>query len=906
MRYYEITHDIGIIMKAHYLTPLFSPQSVAVIGASETPGSSGDLVFRNLLAHGYQGQLFAVNPRHNQVHGKPSAATVEDLDCPIDLAVITTPARTLPGIIKQCGRHGVKGALILSRDLVALDEDSRKMLSELTALASRYQLRILGPNMLGMMRPSLGLIAANYLGEVKTGNLAVIAQSSSIASAILDWGEGHGIGFSNVISLGAAVDVDFGEVLDYLVNDPNTRSILLYIEDVHNARGFMSALRAAARTKPVVALKVGRYDHGGEKLGRTHSERLIGRNDAFEAALRRAGVLQVRSMAQLFSAAKMLAANYRAQGRRLAVISNGYSAGLMAVDRALEIRVQLPTLSAGTVRRFDHELPSIGSHDNPVDILGDAPPERFVTAVEACLNDPVVDGVLLVFTPQAGTDDMATAAALIDLQRKHSKPLLLAWMGEKKVAKSRRLLSEHKMAYFHSPEHAVEVFYSLSAYSHIQRLSLQTPEPLGAWEAPDIDSARSLIQAALSAGRRVLSEVESKAILAAFHIPTTPTLSAADATDAVTAASVLGLPVAIKLDIDSLLHKTDIDGVELNVSSLDAVAQATQRLLARAREHFSNKLIRGVTVQPMHGKRHGRELLVGVTHDKVFGPLITFGSGGVNVEVVHDTAVALPPLNDFLAETLIRRTRVKRMLDTFRNQPAVDQTALRAALQRVSEMVCELPWIEELDINPLISDADGVIAVDARIVLRPLPAHFRRYSHMAIHPYPGNLVKHRQLRDGTPYLIRPIRPEDADMQQEFVRAMSEESRYNRYMSAINQLSQSMLVRFTQLDYAREMALLATIQVEQHEAMMAVARYTVNADFDSCEFALEVGDDWQGHGLGRELMEALFDAARMQGLSVMEGEVLANNSAMLGLMKKVGFDIQPHPEDNTLKWVTRRL
>lgn len=893
-------------MKPHYLSPLFNPGSVAVIGATETPGASGNRVFRNLLDNGFRGQLYAVNPRHDTIHGQTAYRTVEEIPGNVDLAIITTPAKTITALIKQCGRHGVKGALILSRDLVALDDDSRAMLKEAVELAHHYGMRLLGPNMLGMMRPGIGLISANYLGTVKTGNLAIIAQSSSIASAILDWGEGHGIGFSSMISLGAAIDVDFGEVLDFLVADTQTRGILLYIEDVHDARGFMSALRSAARSKPVVVLKVGRYGSRDQAVARTHSERLVGRDDAFQAALRRAGVLQVRSMAQLFSAAKMLAANYRTNGRRLAIISNGYSAGLMAVDRAIETNVQLPKLAAETVARLNECLPRIGSHQNPVDILGDAPPDRFQAAAEACLKDENCDGVLVVFTPQAGTDDLATAQAMIDLQAKHSKPLLLAWMGEKKVARSRSLLSQHKMAYFHSPEHAVEVFYSLAAYEYNQSLLLQTPGPRTDWEEPDIDQARAIIEGALSTGQHTLSEIDSKQILSAFHIPVTPTLLADSADNAILLAQQLGYPVVLKIAAAGLSHKTDINGVILNLRNAEEVKDAYQQLEQSAATHLGQEAWQGATVQPMHAKQHGRELLVGVAHDPIFGPLITFGAGGVSVEIVNDTAVTLPPLNEFLANNLVRRTKVKKMLGEFRNLPAIEIQALHAVLMRVSEMVCELPWIQQLDINPLVADEHGVIAVDARIVITALPKGFRRYSHMAIHPYPSDLVRHAQLKDGSPFTIRPIRPEDADMQQAFVRAMSEESRYNRYMSAIKQLSQSTLVRFTQLDYAREMAIVAATQVDDHEVMMAVARYTVNADFESCEFAIEVGDDWQGHGLGTRLMEALFDAARAQGLTLMEGEVLANNTSMLGLMKKVGFDIKPHPEDHGLKWVVKTL
>ena len=468
-------------MKAHYLSPLFQPRCVVVIGASETEESVGARVFRNLLDAHFKGQLFGVNLRHPKVFGETVYPTIAAVPAPeVDLAIIATPARTLPGLLRECGERKVKSVLVLSRDFVAVDTRNRALLDEAVAIARRYGVRMLGPNLLGMMRPASGLIAANYQGKVKPGNLALVAQSSSVASAILDWAEAHEVGFSAVVSLGATADVNFGEILDFLAQDGSTRGILLYLEDVGEARGFMSALRAVARQKPVVCLKVGREPVSSTRAARTHSDRLIGRDDAFDAALRRTGVLRVPTMVHMSIAARMLAANFRTKGRRLAVISNGYGAGRMAVDRAQEMAVELPRLTPATVARLDAALPPIGSHDNPVDILGDAPPERFVAATEACLADPNVDGVLVILTPQAGTDHLATAQRMIELRRKTDKLLMLVWLGDKKIALSRKLLDRAHMAYFFSPEHAVEAFASLAAWAYIQELSLQTP---GRWPA---------------------------------------------------------------------------------------------------------------------------------------------------------------------------------------------------------------------------------------------------------------------------------------------------------------------------------------------------------------------------------------------------------------------------------------
>lgn len=897
--------DTWTAMKAHYLTALFQPKSVVVIGASETPDSVGSRVFRNLLDAPFKGRLYGVNLRHPTVYGEKVYARLRDLpERQLDLAVIATAARTLPQLLRECGEHGVKTALVLSRDFVAVDSQNRALLDEAMREAERHGLRVLGPNLLGLMRPDIGLIAANYQGRVKPGNLALLSQSSSVASAVLDWAEAHEVGFSNVVSLGAAADVDFGEILDYLSQDGRTHGILLYLEDVGEARGFMSALRAAARTKPVVALKVGRYAEAEPRTAtRTHSERLIGRDDAFDAAMRRAGVLRVSTMVQMSIAARMLAANYRVRGRRLAVISNGYGVGRMAVDRARELQVELPKLDPATVARLDAVLPLIGSHDNPVDILGDAPPERFVAATEACLADPHIDGVMVLLTPQAGTDDLLTAERMIALRDQTDKLLLLVWLGDKKISLSRKRLDRARMAYFTAPEHAVEAFASLAAYTYIQMLSLQTPGPLASRDAPDVAAARAVIRGALDAGRSTLDAAETLAVLEAFHIPFAATLPVSTVDEAVAAAVRLGLPVALKIDADGVLHKSDVDGVLLDLHTLDAVAAAASQLLAEARRR--RLALRGLVVQKMHSRRHGRELMMGAARDAVFGPMILFGAGGEAVELFDDVAVTLPPLNDVIAHSLIRRSKIARALGAYRNHPAANMEAVKEVLLRLSEMVCELPELQEIDLNPVVVDEHGAVAVDAGMTVAPLPPKFRRYGHMAIHPYPSHLVRQGRLRDGPAYTLRPIRPEDAEMEQRFViEELSDQSRFNRFMGTVKQLTKPLLVRLTQLDYAREMALIAV--EEGAETMLGVARFSVNPDFDSCEFAIAIADRWQGRGLGGQLMEALFDAARGMELSTMEGDILASNAPMLGMMKKLGFEIRPHPDDAALKWVVKRL
>jgi len=891
-------------MRPHYLTSLFSPRNVAVVGASDTPGSIGQAVFANLLAGNFQGKLFPVNLNHKVVGGIPAVPSVRLIEPAIDMAVVCTAIRTLPAIIKDCGKKGIK-AVLLAKEFSDSEQLEREILNESVSIARHYGIRVLGPNVLGLMRPVAGFNATNYTSKVRPGNMALVSQSSALCTAMLDWADSKGIGFSSVISVGEALDVDFGEILDYLVADNFTQGILLHVHHIHHARRFMSALRAAARTKPVVVIKSGRYQD--DVTGVTHSSNLIESGDVFDAALSRAGVLRVSSIAQLFTAAKVLAANFRVGGKRLAIVTNGIGPGVLAADSAYTNGVELAKLSDTTMELLNNALPRNWSHGNPIDLIGDASPVRFRTAVKACIDDPNVDGVLVIFTPQAGTDHLTTAQLMIGLQRESSKPMFLSWLGDAKVSESRDLFFKAKCAHFRAPEYGIEVFRNLASYHHNQQLLLQTPSPLeGKREAPDLSRARAAIAGAMAEGRTVLSERESKEVLAAFRIPVNPTLLARTEDEAVALAEQIHYPVVLKIDSPDIIYKSDVGGVELNISNEATLRAAFRGILERARQAMPEARIDGISVQPMRKRRFAREVMVGVTHDSSFGPVITFGAGGIAVEVMHDRALSLPPLNQYLVGSMIRKTRIGQLLGAFKNLPAVDMDELVDVLLHVSEMVCELPELREMDINPLVADEKGVIALDARIIVEPLKPDVKRYGHMAIMPYPMHMVRSATLTDGMKVTIRPVRPEDAEMQQEFVRTLSDESRYNRYMSSIKQLSQTMLVRFTQLDYDREMALAMTCETENGEEQQAVARFITDPDNEGCEFALEVADKWQGKGIGYILMNALFDAAREQGLTVMRGEVLAGNKGMLKLMHKLGFTVETHPEDRALTIVTKIL
>lgn len=894
-------------MGPHFLDSLFSPQAIAVFGASERPNSVGMRIFRNLLDGGYSDRVHPINPSRETVQGRKCYKSLSDIGEPIDLAIIATPAPTVKEVVRQCGEYGIKVAVILSAGFREVGEAGAHLEHDLKETAALYNLRLVGPNCLGFMRPPKGIDATFLNSPANSGKLALVSQSGALCTAILDWAAPHKIGFSAVVSLGNAADVDFGELLEFLALDPHTHAILLYVEGVANARSFISGLRAASRMKPVVVLKVGRNEKGS-KAAATHTGALIGSDAVFAAALERAGVVRAYSVGQLFAAAELLGSGRRVRGNRLAIVTNGGGPGALATDRAEEVGVQIADLSSETLEKFNQLLPAHWSHGNPVDILGDALPERYGQAVEYCLEDKNCDGVLVLLTPQAMTQPAQAAEAVAAAMKKHpGKPVLACWMGEFSLEEARLRMSELGLPHFLTPERAVEAFSYLANHHLNQLLLLQTPDPIGDQRVPDVEGARLIIEGVLAEGRSTLSDIESKAILTAFHIPTVRTLETRSANEALIAAQSLGFPVALKISSPNISHKSDAGGVELNVVSAQDVRSAYSNLIERVKSLRPQAEIRGVTVESMAVNPNARELMVGVVRDPVFGPAISFGAGGTAVEIHKDNAVALPPLNEILGRRLIERTRVAKLLAPFRHMPAVDLDAVLQVLLRISEMACELPHLVELDINPLLAHDKGVIAVDARMVVKRPRGANQPYSHMAIHPYPTQLVSRTQLADGTNVVIRPIRPEDADIEQEFVRKLSPHSRYLRFMQSIKELTPEMLVRFTQPDYDREMALIAMMEKRGVETTeIGVTRYSINPDGLSCEFALVVGDEWHKKGIGTLLMNVLMEAARNRGLQVIEGDVLTENTHMLDLCAELGFSIHPSKEDPALRVVRRRL
>jgi acetyltransferase len=880
------------------------PASIAVVGASEDPATVGAALIRNARA-GFKGPVYAVNPGRATVLGEPAFASVAALPQAVDLALIATPPESIPAVLKECGSRGVRAAVVVSSGLSDATPQGARLLDAALGIARRHRMRLLGPNSLGVMRPGIGLNATFASIGAAPGTVALVAQSGAMVSAVLDWAGADEVGFSSVVSLGNKLDVGFAEVLDFLTLDPATESIVLYVEGIRSARKFMSALRAAARVKPVFVLKGGR-ERAGSRAAATHTRSLAGRDDVFDAALRRAGAVRVRTFVQLFSAAKWLSSRYRPIGNQITIVTNGGGPGVMAADWANEIGIELAALSPQTVEHLNRVLPPEWSGDNPVDLLEDADVSRFRDAVHACLNDPGTEGLLVILTPQAMTEPLEVARALAQLAVESSKHVFACWMGDRSVRAARELLATARIPVFRSPEPAVEAFANVAAFYHNQRLLMQVPGPLSHQEPPDTERARSLIRDILSQDRGVLTETESKSLIAAFRIPAAETLIARSAAEAASAAQRIGFPVAIKVNSAQVAHKHSAGGVQLDIRDPSATRAAYEAIVSAVGSRQPAAQIDGVAVQAMVGKPAGVECLIGIFTDALFGPVVMFGAGGTDVDLIADRAVALPPLNAFLARDLVLRTRIGRRLQSQGGEREI--AAIENALLRVSEMACELPWLQELDINPLAVDADGAIALDARaVVAAPFSdVTANRYAHMAVHPYPANLARKLALPEGVEIEIRAIRPEDAETEKAFVRGLSDEARYFRFLSALNELSDRMLVRFTQIDYDREMALVALVPEGDRRTQIGVARYAIGSDGDSCEFAIVVADAWQGKGIGAALMAALTDAARHRGLRRIEGFVLHNNERMLRFMQRLGFEARVYPDDPSLKIVSKAL
>ena len=879
----------------HALSTVFEPASIAVIGASDAPGSVGRTIFRNLVESGYRGSLYAVNPKYTSVQDHPCHRSIEDIGRPVDLAIIATPARVLHSVTAQCGRSGVRNAVIVSATGHTLER-------RIIETARETGLRLLGPGSIGIARPGSGLNAALTRITVKPGEIALVSQSGAMCSVVLDWALTNGVGFSSVISLGGTVDIDFGETLEYLTHDPQTRYILLYVDHVRNARHFMSALRSAARVKPIILLKGGRHGHGDGSAPDAETAALA--DVVFEAAMRRAGVVRVQNVDQLFFATKALSCGFRPREDSLAIVSNGSGPADLAADRAKDLGTGLVKLGSPTIAALERLGGRERRTHNPLDLGGDASPQLYRDAILALADDAAVTNLLVILSPHALVDPVEVAQEIIDLAAQVRLKLCCCWMGGGQVAEARALLDKAGIPVFASPEAAIELFHNISRFHLSQALLLQTAGGANATAWRRSGGARVLVESLLNQRRHTLSAMESKALPRSFGIPVTHTTVARDATEALFVAEQIGFPVAMKVDAPAIASKSESGGVRLNLNTTESVWSAYHDIVDTVRVRHPEAHINGVSIEPYLYRPRARELSIHVHRDAIFGPVISLGP--------HDASAprsfALPPLNAVLARDLID-SALPPAAQGPRSQPGtLNRGAIEQVLVSVSDLVCELPAVRELEIGPLIVDTVGAIAADARVLIdQGLPAGSDRYAHMAIHPYPLHLIQDWKIGDGLAVRTRPVRPEDAQLLLGFFEHLSAETRFMRFMEEIEALSPALVARFTQIDYDREMALIATTTGEdESEQMIGSARYALAADGESVEFALVVADAWQRYGLGRRLMGALIEVARNKGYRAIFGDVLGKNAKMLRLMQGLGFTVQPHPEDSALRRVVKPL
>jgi acetyltransferase len=893
-------------MTAKRIEAVLRPASVAVVGASATPGSIGDVLCRNLREGGFRGLVFYVNPRYESIGDAPCYPDVRSVPQAVDVAIIATPPPTLPTVLEHCGERGVRGAIIVSAGFREGGEEGAAWERTMLQVARRHGLRLLGPNSFGVIRTGDGFNASCGAALPKPGRLALVSQSSALCAATLDWARSRHVGFSTVISTGVGDDIGSGDVLDFLARDAATDGIMLYLEGVGDARRFMSALRAAARVKPVVVMKAGRSLEGRGSLA-FHTGSLVGGDDVFDAAMRRAGVLRIRDFGQLYSAASTLGAGVRMRGRRLGIVTNAGGPGQLAADRAGDRGLPLARLDDATLAQLHALLPPSSAGGNPVYVRGDASAQVYAQAAQKCLLDDEVDALLAILTPFALTDADRFATELITVAAAQRKPVFTCWMGGAAMTSARQRFAENRVPTFPTPEAAVDAIAALALFTANQEQLLQVPAPLGPTSTPDRATAQRLLDAARMAGNEWLNPADSKELLAAFGIPIVRSRPAYSADEAVQVAAVIGYPVAMKILSPDIAHKTDVGGVRLGRTDARSVHDGYENMLRDVGIARPDARLEGVLIEPMYVERHGRELMIGAVRDPVFGPAISFGLGGTMVEVIRDRAVALPPLNPYLARDLIRRTRASMALQPLRGAPAAAQEAIEDMLLRVSEIVCELPDVGAIDINPVIVTAGGAVAVDARIGVMPMAQPQLLYRHMAIHPYPSTLEFPLDLPDGQRAEIRAIRPEDAELERDFVHRLSEQSRFLRFMFGLQDLSPAMLSRFTQIDYDRELALIVVVRLPDGvERQIGVARYIMLPDEESCEFAIVVSDEWQGKGVARRLFQCLIDIAGDRHIKLMTGITLRENTRMIDLSRSLGFATRADTDEPELVRMTLTL
>jgi acetyltransferase len=886
------------------LDKIFKPRRVAIIGASDRQGSVGYTLLRNMVGSGFQGVVYPVNAKRESVQGIQAYPDVASLPKTPDLAVVATPAETVPGLVRACGEAGIKGMIVISAGFREAGAAGKALEDQIRAELHNFPgMRIIGPNCLGVIVPAVSMNASFAASMAGDGHIAFISQSGALCTSVLDWAIMENIGFSFFVSIGNMLDVSFADLIDYFGEDAKTRSIIMYAESLTETREFMSASRAFSRSKPIVAYKSGRFAESA-RAAASHTGALAGEDAVFDAAFQRAGIVRVNDIADIFDCAELLARQRTVRGPRLAIITNAGGPGVMATDALLARGGQLATLTDETIAKLNAFLPTFWSGGNPVDVLGDAPAERFASACDVVLADDGVDAALVILTPQAMTDATGTAQALGTLAAKVRKPILAAWMGGRMVAGGIQVLNQAGVPTYTTPEQGVRAFMFLYEYNRNLEVLYETPRYIPVSFTLDRGRLRDLFNIILMEGHEVLSETLSKALLEAYEIPVTKPSAARSAAEAVDVARRVGYPVVLKVLSPQITHKTDVGGVVLGLETDEAVRAAFEQVTTAARTARPDADVQGVTVQPMFKAANGVELIIGGKKDPTFGAVLMVGMGGTAAEVFRDRALGLPPLNERLARRMLESLKTWPLLTGYRGRPGVDLDKLIATLMRVSYLVADYPEIKEIDLNPLVVTPDTVVALDARVIIdRSLVGQtVRRHSHLAISPYPDEYVQETKLKDGTPVRLRPIRPEDEPLWHEMLAMASERSLFFRFRHVFKGTTHEMATRYCFIDYDREMAIVAVIDRRAEggpRQIIGVGRMVADPDFETAEYAVFVPDPWQGKGLGMMFTERLVAIAREWGIRRMVAETTKDNQAMIAVFKKHGFHIDAEADDNVV-------
>ena len=870
------------------LDKIFNPKTIAVIGASSKKNTVGWTLFNNLITGGYKGKIFPVNIKYKKIQNKKAYQSVKKISENIDLAVIATPAITVSNLIDECGEVGIKAVIIISAGFSETGKQGEKMSNEIKKKARKYGMRILGPNCLGLIRPNIKLNASFASKTALSGKIAFISQSGALCTAILDWSLKNNVGFSYFVSIGSMVDVSFHDLIDYFGHDPEVSSILIYMESLTDARKFLSAARAFSKSKPIIVLKSGRSNYGA-KAAKSHTGSLAGDDVVFSAAFERAGVVRVSTIVELFHTAKCLAMQSLPSGNRMAVVTNAGGPGVIAADALYYSQGQLAKLQKKTVDKLNSFLPSAWSKGNPIDILGDADPQKYKKTIEICLDDKNIDAILIILTPQAMTDSEQTARLIVSIKNKTKKPIFASWMGGHSVALGRQILEKGNIPIYRQPEDAVRSFINVYNYSKNLKLLYETPATIPHAFSPNIEANKKIINSAIKSNREELNEKEVKQLLKNYDIPVTESITAINAKDAVLKSDKINFPVAMKILSTDIIHKTDIGGVELNVKKQD-VKKIFNKIITSVKKYNPKAKIDGILIEPMINKTY--ELIIGSKKDIIFGPVIVFGMGGVSVEVFKDIVFGLPPLNMALSLRMIKKTKIYKLLKGYRGMPGVDIQAVQFLLYKFSYLIADFPEIKELDINPFAIDEHGGVVLDAKAILdkNVINKKNKLNSQLAISPYPKKYIRDFTFQNGKKAIIRPIKPEDEPMEIQMFKELSLKTQQHRFFREIKNITHNMMQRYTQIDYDREIALIAEIEENNKKKMVGVVRLKSDPYNQTAEFALVVADKWQFKGLGNQFTDYILQIARARKIKKIYAKFLKENKPMISIFKKRGFKL----------------